>query len=58
MLLEGNNVNNYTSQNILTCAQILVHNFIPKTKTYQNVIIVRKEKFQLSPIYHFQFMLP
>ena len=37
MLLEGNNVNNYTSQNILTCAQILVHNFIPKTKPQASI---------------------
>lgn len=37
MLIEGNNVNNYTSQNILTCTQILVYNFILKTKPQASI---------------------
>ena len=37
MLIEGNDVINYTSQNILTCAQILMYNFVPRTKPQASI---------------------
>ena len=37
MLIEGNNVSNYKSQNILTCAQISMYNFIPWTKPQASI---------------------
>ena len=32
MLPEGNNVTHFTNQNVLTCAQLLLYNFKPRTK--------------------------
>ena len=32
MLLEGSNVTHFTNQNVLTCEQLLLYNFEPKTK--------------------------
>ena len=32
ILLEGSNVTHFTNQNVLTCAQLLLYNFKPRTK--------------------------
>ena len=32
MLLEGSNVTHFSNQNVLTCAQLLLYNFKPRTK--------------------------
>ena len=37
MHIEGNNVSNKSSQNILTCAQILMYCFIPRTKPQASI---------------------
>ena len=37
MLIEENDINNYTNQNILTCAQTLMYNFVPRLKPQTSI---------------------
>ena len=36
MFIEAN-FSNYTRQNVLTCAQILMYNFVPRTKPQSSI---------------------
>ena len=52
MLLEGSNVTHSTNQNVLTCAQLLLYNFIPRTKYLTRPTENDEVKPNSETIYH------
>ena len=52
MLLEGRNVTHFTNQNVLTCAQLLLYNFKPRTKYLTRPTENDEVKPNSEKIYH------
>ena len=52
MLLEGSNVTHFTNQNMLTCAQLLLYNFKPRTKYLTRPTENDEVKTNSETIYH------
>ena len=52
MLLEGSNVTHSTNQNVLTCAQLLLYNFKPRTKYLTRPTENDEVKPNSETIYH------
>ena len=52
MLLEGSNVTHFTNQNVLTCAQLLLYNFKPRTKYLTRPTENDEVKPNSGTIYH------
>ena len=52
MLLEGSNVTHFTNQNVLTCAQLLLYNFKPRTKYLTKPTENDEVKPNSETIYH------
>ena len=52
MLPEGSNVTHFTNQNVLTCAQLLLYNFKPRTKYLARPTENDEVKPNSGTIYH------
>ena len=52
MLLEGSNVTHFSNQNVLTCAQLLLYNFKPRTKYLTRPTKNDEVKPNSETIYH------
>ena len=52
MFLEGSNVTHFTNQNVLTCAQLLLYNFKPRTKYLARPTENDEVKPNSETIYH------
>ena len=52
MLPEGSNVAHFTNQNVLTCAQLLLYNFKPRTKYLARPTENDEVKPNSGTIYH------
>ena len=52
MLPEGSNVTHFRNQNVLTCAQLLLYNFKPRTKCLARPTENDEVKANSGTIYH------